>query len=421
MIERHASGSDEDDRDADREHRQRQLDPAQNDESLDRIRRNLVQRIRQLHDERSHEHRAGEEERIETRQEPDEEQDRAADLGPGGEVPEEGGDVVVGGHVGGESSGASLSEDLRPAVGEEDRPGRETQDQRGDIAGNLGHAASSQTFRQRAASADRLLAPLLSFVFAYVATFILLAWLRFPFIQWTGLICVGIATAITVAVWERGRWNLGFFVTPRRAVPEFAHGMLWGFLLISACAALVVFSTDLRHARGDGFPWLEMLIVFLPAVIHEELLFRGYPFQKLMQWNRWFAIVFIAFVFAALHGQNESVSIIGLTNIFLGGILLGLAYERYGRLWFPIGLHLAWNLTSGPILGHEVSGYESMRSLWIETGSGSEFLTGGEFGIEGSIWMTLTEVVAIALLLRSTNMIRARGVKHADAEGVTTQ
>jgi membrane protease YdiL (CAAX protease family) len=239
----------------------------------------------------------------------------------------------------------------------------------------------------------------LSFVSFYVATFILLTWMRFPFVQWLGLICVSAATALTIAIWEQGRWPLGLFVSPRLALPEFARGLLWGFLLISCCAAVLVLATDTRHEPGNGFPWRELLVVFVPAAVHEELLFRGYAFQKLLRWNRHFAIAVVAFLFAALHLGNESVTAVGLLNIFIGGVLLGLAYERYGRLWFPIGLHLAWNLTTGPILGHEVSGYEAMRSLLVERGGGPQLLTGGEFGIEGSVLMTGTELVVVALLL----------------------
>lgn len=256
--------------------------------------------------------------------------------------------------------------------------------------------------RQRAAAADRLLAPLLSFVSFYVATFILLQWMRFPFAQWTGLISVCAATALAIAVWERGStWPLGLFVPVRLAVPELVRGLVWGFVLISSCALLVVLTTDVRHARGTGFPWPELFVVFLPAVVHEELLFRGYAFQKLLRWHRWFAILFIALVFAGLHAGNESVTPVGLLNIFIGGGLLGLAYERYGRLWFPIGLHLAWNLTTGPLLGHEVSGYEALRTVLVESGSGPDLLTGGEFGIEGSVLMTATELAAVALLVRA--------------------
>ena len=260
--------------------------------------------------------------------------------------------------------------------------------------------------RQRAISIDRVIAPLLLFGLFYVATLIVLTFFRFPFVQWTGLISVTVATAITVLIWDRGQWPLGFFVPMRLLVPELLLGMLWGSLLIAGCAGAVMLSTDIRHPRGAGFPWLEMITLYIPAAVHEELLFRGYAFQKLHRWSRVAALVLIALLFAALHLNNASVSWLGIFNIFLGGVLLGLAYERYLRLWFPIGLHLAWNVVSGPILGHEVSGYESMQTVFVERGGGPPIFTGGEFGIEGSLWMTVTEVLAIVLLARSRHSVK---------------
>jgi hypothetical protein len=65
---------------------------------------------------------------------------------------------------------------------------------------------------------------------------------------------------------------------------------------------------------------------------------------------------------------------------------------------------------SGPILGHEVSGYDSSLTVFVERGSGPVWLTGGDFGIEGSAWMTVTELIAIVALWSRSNMIRARRV-----------
>lgn len=156
-----------------------------------------------------------------------------------------------------------------------------------------------------------------------------------------------------------------------------------------------------RHARNDGFPWLELASVYLPAVFHEELAFRGYLFQKLRSVNRIGGFAFSAFVFAGLHLANHAITPLALLNISLAGILLALAYERYQRLWFPLGIHLAWNLLSGPILGYPVSGYVSRTTLFATTLRGSDSITGGAFGIEGSVFIAIVEVVAIAVLSRS--------------------
>lgn len=250
----------------------------------------------------------------------------------------------------------------------------------------------------RAAAVDRVVLPVILFVSFYVATWMGLLWFRFPYVYWSGLIAVSIATAAAVGVVDRGRWALGLFVSPSVAARESLLGSTFGVLLVGACALLVSLSTNIWHQRGAGFPWLELCGVYLPAAIHEELLLRGYGFQKVHRWNANVALFLFALIFAALHAGNVAVSHLGLFNIFLGGILLGLAYQRYGRLWFPIGLHLAWNVMSGPILGHEVSGHESPLSVFVERGGGPVWLTGGDFGIEGSVWMTVMELIGIVAL-----------------------
>lgn len=250
------------------------------------------------------------------------------------------------------------------------------------------------------------------FVSFYVATYLALSWTRLPIQQWLGLVSVAVATTGAVLIWERGTWPLGLFVPPRIALRELAIGAVAGAAIVGVCVVLVDVTSELRHELGRGFPWLELVAVFIPAVLHEELLFRGYAFQKMHRWNRVFALVFVAFVFSALHARNANVTLLGLTNIFLGGILLGLAYERYRRLWFPIGIHLAWNLVAGPITGHEVSGYVAGHSLLVTRGEGPWWITGGDFGVEGSVWMTVCEGAAAAILLRM-NMIAPPRVSHA--------
>ena len=246
---------------------------------------------------------------------------------------------------------------------------------------------------------DRLIAPLVLFVSFYLATF-LLAVRMTAWTQWAALLSVTVATAASIALWDRGSWNLGLFVPFRTASREFLLGCLVAMARIASADALIVLTTDLRHARGSGFPFAELALVFIPAVLHEELLFRGYAFQRLWRWKRWVAVWLGSIVFAALHLGNAAVTPIAIFNVFLGGLLLSLAYGRFERLWFPIGIHFLWNLMSGPILGYEVSGYAPEVSLLRTVSVGPAILTGGAFGIEGSILMTAMESVAIVTLWR---------------------
>ena len=254
-----------------------------------------------------------------------------------------------------------------------------------------------------------IVAALSLFVALYLATFFVAGYVAAIsgayFNQWVSLISVCAATFGTIGILENGVWGLGVFVRPSLAVRESLWGCGFAILLIGAADGLVMLTTKLRHVAGNGFPWIELIAVFLPAVFHEELLFRGYPFQKLWRTNRFAAVFFSSVVFAALHAGNNAVSPLAMANLFFAGILLALAYARYERLWFPIGIHLGWNLLSGPILGYNVSGYASRETVLRTVGRGSPWLTGGLFGIEGSIWIVLVELAGIALLLRGNSRL----------------
>jgi membrane protease YdiL (CAAX protease family) len=250
----------------------------------------------------------------------------------------------------------------------------------------------------------QIAAALSLFIGLYIATFLvsgyLTAFAGLYLNQWVTLLSVCVATFTTVAILESGVWRLGFFVAPRIAVRELLLGCAAAVVLIAAADGLVLLTTRLRHVAGNGFPWIELIVVYLPAVFHEELLFRGYPFQKIWKTNRLAAVLVTSLVFAALHWDNNAVSWLAMINLFLAGILLALAYARYERLWFPIGIHLAWNLLSGPILGYNVSGFVASETVLRTVGRGTPWLTGGLFGIEGSIWIGIVEVAGIALLFR---------------------
>jgi hypothetical protein len=212
------------------------------------------------------------------------------------------------------------------------------------------------------------------------------------------LLSASCATVATIALWHHGHWDLGLRARPRDAARELAAGILVAIALIGTADLLIIAFTPLHHVRGRGFPMIETIMVFIPAALHEELVFRGYPYQLLRRWKRWFAIALSSLVFAALHAGNSDVTALALLNIFLGGIVLALAYERHRRLWMPIGLHFAWNMMSGPILGYEVSGFAARESLMTTMVIGPPLITGGGFGIEGSVVMTGVELAAILVL-----------------------
>lgn len=281
-----------------------------------------------------------------------------------------------------------------------------------------GHSTPPGAVARLAVVLDRVLAPLALFISIYLASFLTLLRTHALPVQWSAMISVTAATVLAIVIWDRGRWRLGLAATPLTTLRELGGGTLFACVLIGAADLLIVATTDIHHRRGNGFPWMELLLVYIPAVLHEELLFRGYAYQKLRLWHRGVAVLLSSLVFMLLHMGNDAVTPLALTNIFIGGVLLALAYERRESLLFPIGLHFAWNLASGPILGYQVSGYVSAVSLLITDGSGRPELTGGAFGIEGSVFMTALECAAIAVLWQMNLRTHRRLQNSAVGAGV---
>ncbi len=148
-------------------------------------------------------------------------------------------------------------------------------------------------------------------------------------------------------------------------------------------------------ANFDAAPLLLEIAIMIVVAFVEELLFRGYLLNNLMQsMNKWGALSITAALFSLFHGSNPDITLFAVVNIFLAGILLGINYIFTKNLWFSILFHFAWNYFQGPVLGYDVSGLK-LTSLLQQSMSGSEAWTGGTFGFEGSLLCPLLFVTAI--------------------------
>jgi membrane protease YdiL (CAAX protease family) len=261
---------------------------------------------------------------------------------------------------------------------------------------------------------DRALPPLLLFAGIYIAL-IAAVWGVAPpagvaTAQWAALGCAAAATLLAPLALERRLPRLGI-ATPRWAGDVIA-GAVIAVLAVGGTHALILAATAMRHRPGNGLSGWELAMIFLPAVVHEELLFRGYGFQALVRWNGGAAVAISAGVFALLHLGNEGIGPVPLLNIFLAGILLAVAVIRWRSLLVAIAAHFGWNVLSGPVLGHEVSGWPAEGQLLLTVDPGPTLLTGGTFGIEGSVLMTGVLVALIAML--SSPLLRGPRRRGAD-------
>jgi len=152
-----------------------------------------------------------------------------------------------------------------------------------------------------------------------------------------------------------------------------------------------------------GSAALASLVLFgilLGAAFVEELLFRGYPFQVLeRRFGTVAALVVTASVFAASHGPNPNATPLSLVNVGLAGVLLGVAYVRSRSLWFATGVHAGWNWTMA-LSELSVSGLDFRMPGYDPALGGPDLLTGGAFGPEGGLLVTLVTGVAILWMWR---------------------
>lgn len=136
---------------------------------------------------------------------------------------------------------------------------------------------------------------------------------------------------------------------------------------------------------------LGTLLFFLLVAVTEEVMLRGFVLGRMLSagMNRFVALFLSSALFSAMHLFNPNFALLPFVNILLAGCLLGASFLYTRNLCFPVVLHWFWNWLQGPVLGYEVSGMDSGETLLTLRLTGSDLLTGGSFGFEGSLLCTV--------------------------------
>ena len=145
------------------------------------------------------------------------------------------------------------------------------------------------------------------------------------------------------------------------------------------------------------------------AAFDEELIFRGYILNNMMDStsNRWIALAGSSLLFALLHSGNTNVwsTWVPMTELFAAGFILGISYTFTKNLWFPTFFHFGWNFFQG-LFGFEISGInvDSWKMISHEnTGNVPDIVSGGAFGIEGSVITLSCTIICTYLIFKYYN------------------
>ncbi len=200
--------------------------------------------------------------------------------------------------------------------------------------------------------------------------------------------------------------SLGFVPPGGRPFSAIHTGFLLGFLPVIGVSLLLLAAGELLFVTARmSWDLLSMVPLLAVAAFYEEIVCRGYLFQNFLDIRQpLLGVAVTSVLFWLMHGFNDQVwssPIISL-NLFLGGVTLALAYRVSGNIWFPAALHMGWNYAQGGVLGLPISGETLTGLTRLAPGpTSSRLLTGGSFGLEGSILLTGCEIGVIALFLRS--------------------
>jgi membrane protease YdiL (CAAX protease family) len=199
---------------------------------------------------------------------------------------------------------------------------------------------------------------------------------------------------------------------------ELGLGLAIGAVMVLLVAGLERFlGLAAFHWSGEAAAQLLSAATFavflmLISAASEEVLFRGYPFQRLVDAiGPVGAVLVFSGLFGIVHLGNPHHTWISTANTMLVGIPLAVAYLRTRALWMPIGIHFAWNFVQGYGLGLPVSGLVLPGTAISARVQGGTWLTGGAYGPEGGLLATPVFLAATVYVLFSGSIYVSKEMK----------
>ena len=205
------------------------------------------------------------------------------------------------------------------------------------------------------------------------------------------------------------KWN-------KKALYDLLFGFfLRGFMAGLICLALSLFGfisfegfNEFQSYKPEGaFDFVQFMGILSLASIAillvehifvgywEELVFRGYLFQNMMDgMGNKIAIVISCLIYGLIHAMNPNAGLLSSLIIVLFGFMRIYGYLLTNMLWLSMGMHMGWNFFQGPVFGFHASGHE-MVTVVKQADLGPAWLSGGDFGPEGSL--LIIPVVFLAL------------------------
>jgi uncharacterized protein len=201
---------------------------------------------------------------------------------------------------------------------------------------------------------------------------------------------------------KRGFYSLLF--TSKNLIRDFSLGLGAGTVWLGISLVIAAVAGWLHYESPLTISWASLYVAGVAVMLNimtQQLLLNGYIFHTIKSYTSpAIAVVVSAILFSGYHFGAFHGAWLPAVNVFQAGLLFCLAYELTGNLWLPMGIHFAWNFLMGPGLGLTVSGIKQLGSNGqVFSLQGPTIFTGGSFGLEGGVLVTLTAFVLIIIFI----------------------
>ncbi|WP_337965387.1 CPBP family intramembrane metalloprotease [uncultured Flavobacterium sp.] len=182
----------------------------------------------------------------------------------------------------------------------------------------------------------------------------------------------------------KGLYNNAILITC--LIPFIIYSFLVGFKLIKVY----------NYSNWDIEIIVYFILIFLSALL-EEILFRFIPYKVLVNDISIKDVLLVSLLFSFFHLFNPNINVVGLVNVAIAGVFFSLIYLKSNSILLTSFIHAFWNFSIGCLLGSNISGIKVI-SILEYVPQKPFFLSGGDFGFEGSIITTLLFLMSCAFL-----------------------
>ena len=226
-----------------------------------------------------------------------------------------------------------------------------------------------------------------------------------PFILFVGLL------HLWLRFYERRKFSTIGLISDA-AVKKFLIGFLVGLVMISVSVGIIALTGNIVFDNNTLQPTefnalsgvLFILLFWILQSSSEEILFRGWHFNTAgARYKPLTAIIVSSLLFTLAHYSPDGTGV-SMLNITLFAVFLSL-YSLYEEsIWGICGWHASWNWAQGNLFGLSVTNTKVAGGTILNLKAiGPNYISGGSYGPEGSIFTTVIFIAGIIIVVFLSN------------------